>query len=475
MRLRILAILVILFAIYQSASAAVIHIGQRDTVYYGDVVDLRGITGWTDTLAWWAANHDPSVDTPDAVLDVLNATNCHKVLAGECANFTVTSDLHAGMWFQWYGNNERVQVAVFIVVPHARPAAAVPSPVPALTPAPLAYTREQPAPIADVLIARGDNLTYDTGGDCQLWLLGPTLQVIGERTVENAYNLTPVSLAAGTYALLLQYPDANGIYEVFNDGGKVVNSTWKDVPGFWYEPLEASVLKDKLMAMFGDPAHFHGKVVEKKIIVKEQGVDVSSLGETVSGSVVVKGITDLARNDTITAVWDADRNVIETDRAHNTFTARATGDDPGAYRVWQAVLPVNLQGQALGNHHVTLFTPDGHESTVEFYVSDAFAPFPTPETHIKYVNLSPFIEAPTPVIVEKEVPVTVVQTVMVQVTPAYETVLAAQNEAAATQRRALEGSILSWVFGGAFLVLGGFVVYRGRRYLKDVARRAREK
>jgi hypothetical protein len=424
-------------------------------------VDLRGITGWTDTLAWWASNHDPAQDPPDQFANIT-----------KYEQFNVTSNLHAGMWYQWYGHNERSPVAVFWVVPHERTVTA-PAPTPLPTQQAAVTTREQPAPIADLLLARGDDLVYNTDGNCQVWLIGPSLEVMGNRT-DNAVFIRPVTTAPGTYSMLLQYPDANGVYEVFPDDGMTVNSVWKGVDGFWYAPLEASVLKSRLMAMFTDTAHFHGRVVEKKIIVEDSRVDVSSLDETGTGFAVVKGITNLAAGDIITLVWDADRNVVADDRARYTSTTKAVGDDPGAFRVFQAILNISLWTQAAGYHHITISTPDGHETTVEFYVQEAFAPFETPAVTIRYINNSPFIPTPAPVIVEKPVTVTVVQTVTVPVTPAYEVVLQAQNEAAQTQRKAFEGSILSWVFGSVFVIVGGFITYRGGRYLKDVVRRARK-
>jgi hypothetical protein len=471
-RLRLLFIAIVLYAVIQGAAATVIHIGQRDHVYYNDTIDLRGIAGWSNTLAYW--NHDPSQDPPDKFVSLVNGTNCKKVLAGECAIFLVTTDMPGGMWYQWYGSNEKAPVAVFYVIPRDRPVALMPEPTPLSSPVPKPEANPQPAPIADLLIARHDSLSYQINGTTQVWLIGPSLEVMGNRTKE-WLNLTGVSLAAGGYSMLIQYPDANGVFEVYNAGSSTIESVWKGVDGFWYGPLGAEPLEDRLWVMFMDTAHFHGNITEKQVIVQEQRTDVTSVDQIRNNSIGVSGFTNLARGENVTAIFDENRSVTSLDRRKATGYGTAVGEVQGAYRLWQATINVDLQKQAAGNHFISVYTPDGSKTVVPFYLSAAFEPFETPTPSVRYIDNSPFIPTPTPVIIERNIPVTVIQTVTVPVTPAYETVLAAQTEAAVAQRKAFEGTILSWVFGSVFLVLGGFITYKGGRYLKDVARRAREK
>ena len=464
MRLRLLLVTIILYlVIHTAASATVIHIGQRDHVYYNDTVDLRGITGWADTLAWWAGNHDPSQDPPDAFTNIMKYEAYH-----------INPTLPAGMWFQWYGHNEKAPVAVFYVIPRDRPAALMPKITTTPIPAPKENVVQQPAPIADLLIARHDRLAYQINGTTQVWLIGPSLEAMGKQTKE-WLNLTDVSLAAGQYSLLIQYPDANGVFEVYNAGNSIIDSVWKGVDGFWYGPLGAAPLEDKLRAMFDDADHFHGNITEKRVIVQEQRADVTSVDQTRNDTLTVSGFTNLARGENVTAIFDENRSVTSLDRRKATGYGITVGDIQGAYRLWQAKINVNLQKQAVGNHFISVYTPDGSKTVVPFYVSAAFEPFETPTPSIRYIDNSPFIPTQTPEIIERNIPVTVIQTIEIPVTPAYETVLAAQNKAAATQRKAFEGTILTWVFGSVSLVLGGFITYKGGRYLKDVARRARGK
>jgi hypothetical protein len=454
--LRLAICLIIAICVVQAAQAAVLHIGQRDSVYYNDTVDLRGITGWAGTLAWWATNHDPAQDPPD---QYVNITKYERL--------TIETGMKPGMWYQWYGHNEKAQVAVFFVIPRERPA---PGPEEEMTPAPTptpAPVRIQPEAIADLLVANGDPLTYTTG-NCQVWLIGPTMAVMGNTTT-GSINLSAIHFLPGTYSMILQYPDAIGVYEVFPEGERYVESAWKGVEGFWYAPMDTGTMKTRLLGMFADTAHFHGTVVEKKVVMGDQHVDITALSQTGRGNAILEGITNLAAGDTITLVWDADRNVEASDLARNTFTTKARGEDPGAYRVWQAGLDVNLSSQAAGYHHVTARTPDGHTTTVEFYVREAFTPAEAPAGTIRYIDNSPFIPVPTPVVIEKEIPVTVIQTVTIPVTPAYETVLEAQQEAARTQRQILEMNILEGTLAAVLL----YLMYRGTRYLMGVVRRAR--
>jgi len=464
MRLRIIAIAIIIICAHQAiASAAnntsVLHIGQGDLVYYGDTVDLRGITGWTENLSWWKTYDDPQADPPD-----------HIITIEKFETYKITATLEPGMWYQWYGKNERQPVPVFYVMPGPRPITIAPTPTP--TPGVLApvVVRAQPAPIADLLIARWDDATYDLANPSQVWLLGPSLDILGNQS-DGDLILMNVSLAAGNYDMLIQYPDANGVYEIYHDGDNIINSTEKDVPGFWYAPMSASVLKAKLMSMFNDTTHFHGRVVEKQIIIQEQRIDATNLDETPEGSIVVSGITNLAKGDTVIAIFDEDKNVIASDLTKMTFYGNITGDDIGAYRLWQAALKVNLQTQAIGNHFISLYTPDGTKTMVPFYLAEAFKPFNPPEAHLKYINNSPFIPVPTPQIITQkiEIPVTVIQTIVVPVTPPYETVLQAQQEAAQTQRHALETNLLM----AGLIILLAVIGYKGGKYVVDVVKRAR--
>ena len=463
MNLRIALYLIIglctLYSVASAANVTVIHIGQRDSVYYNDTVDLRGITGWADTLAWWATNSDPMQDPPDAFINIT-----------KYERYTILNGTKAGMWYQWYGKNEKSPVPVFWVIPRLRPASLMPgamTPTPTPTPAP--QVNLQPNPLADILLARHDVFTYVPTGPVQVWLLGPSLVMLGNRT--DNLTLKDITLTAGQYTMILQHPDGNGVFEVYSENG-VLNSTWKDVPAV-EAPMNAGVLYNRLTGMFSDASHFHGSIEEKKIVIQDQRIDVTNLEQIPGGLIVVSGITNLASGDNIAVIFDENRSFLPEDRAKVTFNGTATGPVLGAYRLWQVVLDVNLQGQPPGNHYISLYTPDGTETTVPFYLQEAFLPFETPAISIKYVNNSPFLPTPTPVIIEKTIPVTVLQTVIVHDTPPYSVVLQAQNESAAAQRRVFENNLLSAGIWSVVLVALAIMGYKGTKYAVSVVRRAK--
>ena len=142
MRLRLVAALVILACSAYTVSSAlaanqtIIHIHQRDLVYYNDTVDLRGITGWTENLSWWASNHDPTLDDPD-----------HIITVKKFEAFNITKDLEPGMWYQWYAKNERDPTPVFYLVARQRPVevAPAPTPTPVTLAAPVMRSRLRPS------------------------------------------------------------------------------------------------------------------------------------------------------------------------------------------------------------------------------------------------------------------------------------------------------------------------------------------
>jgi hypothetical protein len=430
----------------------------RDNVYYGDVVSLDGLLGWSDTLAWWGGYKDPSQDLPDAYINI-TPQNYRGLL--------ITPTTQPGMWYQWYGHNEKGLVPVFFVIPKTRPVVVPKNVTQQETPAPV-KVRLQPPAIADVLMAKGDAFTYATG-EGLVWIIGPTVAVLGEKAKNGMFTMPILDVPPGFYNMVIQAPDANGVYEVFPAEGQRVDSLWKGVEGFWYAPLAPQMIKARLMEMFRDSAHFHGKIIEKTILVEEQSIAVTSVETASYGAAVVRGTTNLAEGDVMKVAWDADRYVLAEDLKKYTTTTTAQGDDAGAYRVFMAVVAVNLNTQPVGDHHITLTTPDGHQTTVGFYVGESFAPFPTPQVTVHYLDNSPFLPTPTPLIIEKVVPVTVIQTIIVPVTPPYNTVLQAEKQAAEEQQAIMVRNILFWGGAGCLLIC----LAMSGRYLVTVVKRAR--
>jgi hypothetical protein len=407
-------ILVIGYFIWPTpVSAQVIHIGQGDRVYYNDTVDLRGITGWTDTIAWWSVTRDPSTDEPN-----------HKIVITKFERFNITRDLEAGMWYQWYGKNERSPVMVFYVVPRERSPAEIPTPTPTPEPTPTKAVNPQPNPIADYLVARHDEFYYGCTGPCKIWLFGPGQFILGADANEStAIN---INLGSGGYTMIRQYPDANGVFEIYSDG-ETIFSAWKDVPDIWADGFAASVILEKVMPYFNDAAHFHGYRDIKKVIIENQRADITGIDVISNSSIFVSGITNLAKGDIVTVIFDENRSWLAEDRAEHTFVANVTGDDPGAYRLWKVAMDVGLQQLESGNHYVSTYTPDGTKVMAPFYLAEAFKPFETPQTHFKYINNSPFIPTPTPEIIRevvtREVTVVRTNTIYVNITPDYQKIV----------------------------------------------------
>jgi hypothetical protein len=465
MSLRYVAYLIIAITMYISIASAVtpgLDIQQGATVYYGDVVDVRGITGWTENISWWKSFNEPSIDPPD-----------HIVTIDKFENYKITAILEPGEWYQWYGENERKPVMVFYVINAQRPppkANVTPTPVQANTSiAPVAPRRIQPAPIADFVVARHQNFTWDSGDNAQVWVIGPSV-ILGNRT-NSPFTMNPVEIMPGEYTIFFQYPDGNDVFELFPTG-EYIDSIWKGVDPLWVKPLSPSVLMAKIRILFNDTDHFHGRIVEKKMIVGEQSVDIATIDQTEEG-VFVSGITNLPVGEPIRIVMDVEKNVIRQDRNRSTFTAYAEGDDIGAVRVWRGTMNINFQKEPVGVHFLTAYPPYGEPVTVPFYISEKFEPFDVPLKTFRFINNSPFIPTPTPEIVMKEVPVTVVKTITIEVTPAYAVVKQAQDEAAAASRKALESKITFWSVAGIALLVIGYLGYRGTRYGISVVKRAR--
>jgi len=392
MRLRLVIGLLILYLVFHVVASAamnstVLHIGQGDIVYYGDVVDLRGITGWTGTLAHWKTYHSPSSDNPDAFANIT-----------KWERFVIDANMEPGEWYTWYGKNEKSPTMIFYVVNGKRPVPkTTPPPEPVKTSIAPIIQRTQPAPIADFVVARWESFSFDPGEAAQVWIIGPTM-ILGNQT-NSPLVLDPVMLMPGDYTVLIQYPDGNGIFEIFRRD-TYIDSIWKGVDPLWITPLGSDVLLTKIKEIFNDTSHFHGRIVEKKMVVGAQQVDIGTLEQTDEG-IFVSGTTNLKKGSPIQIVFDEKENVLYSDRNRSTFTAYAEGTDPGAMRTWRGTLNINLQTERVGTHFITAYPPYGEPVTAPFYVSENFKPFEVPDITIRYINMSPFIPTPTPVVIER--------------------------------------------------------------------------
>lgn len=451
--MRILPLLLIMAMTMVVIPAGALEVHQTvpiTKVYVGDTLNLEA--SWSDNIAWWAPNHDPSGDPPDRIVNITNPRA-----------FVVTKDLTLGIWYQWGGKNERGVTYLFELVGGDRPVA--PS-APAPTPAPVKEARLQPPAVADYLLSRGSPFRYECTGPCRVWIFGPEYRILTEGNLEASLP--------GDYHLLAQYPDMEGTYEVFLDTGGFLNSTWKDVAVVDVRGLPPDLTEARLNALLEDKAHFHGRVERKALRVEEPHADITSLGELPGGRVAVEGLTNLPAGAILSVVFDDDRVVLAEDRKRNTFTVTAVGEDPGAPRIWRAILSVDLQDLAIGPHLIAAYPPGGKKSTVSFYISETFTPPAAPLPATRYINGDPFIPTPTPIVVEREVTVTVIQTVVVNVTPAYEEVLRAQSEVAIKNQGELVTLITSTLVGIATLIAVGWVLYHLGIYLVGVRRRAKE-
>jgi hypothetical protein len=460
-RVYIACILFILYlALPIGASAAVLHIEPGAPVYYGDTIDCASIIGFNQTIAWWQKNRDPSLEQPDRVIEITNPFSFH-----------IDATMEPGEWYQWEGFIERKAVAAFVVMNANRPyQAPTPTPIPVKLNTSIAPILQQPQPkaLADILHARFEPLIIYTDEPCQVWLFGSDTMLLGARSLGTQYTMKEFTYPAGRYAMFLQYPDANGVYEIYGSG-REINSTVKDVPSIDTAAFAPSIVQDTFIRMINDTAHFHGRVKRLSMMVMDQMVDINYLDETDAGSIAISGITTLNAGSKITVIFDEDRNVLQNDRKKNTFYTTATGDDIGAYRLWVAFMNVNIQNLNSGEHWISVYTDHGDKAGVPFRVYDRFASDTLPKAHIKYINYSYFIPTPTPEIITKIVQRVVTVTVPVPVAPSYEVVLQAQEEAARSQRQVLETNILLGILSVVLIYVG----YRTGRYLVGVVKRAR--
>jgi hypothetical protein len=162
----------------------------------------------------------------------------------------------------------------------------------------------------------------------------------------------------------------------------------------------------------------------KTLVVEEQNAQIISIDEIVRGDKVreatinrVTGYTSIAVEDSLRIVLDYDS---QNARTINDFTwvTEAQGDgDPGHLRQFVLNVPLFYNEMAVGEHFLSVITPDGTINTVPFHILDIPEGQIAPQARLKYINSSPFIPTPTPEIIIQEKIVEKEKIVYITVTP----------------------------------------------------------
>lgn len=403
----------------------VIEVHQGDTVYTGDVCDLRLVEGWYGKLV----HHDNG-----RVVDISSFTR--KILISE-------SVFIPGRWDQWSDfdfDEDNGNTEAFKVKKGPRPAREQ-----------INYTEEAPAAlrpylqpvpvkhVSDYVVARGDPISIDVPNHSKAWMFGSKDGYYGLPDV-NGTILIPgnatLDMYPGTYILAIDSPGnqsagVNIRYDKANDTIEYFNPSEFRIVSIDLFGLDPRTRYDRFKSIGGKAADIY---TEKEIVIEDPYVEIVSSDQIYNvnktAAQIVTGYTNAAIGANITLVIDKDKHSAK-DLKYSTFSGIVKGNprNPGDMRWFELVVPLLLDNYAAGEHEISVSTASGGYANVDFFIYESPEHSFIPNNTIKYVNGSEWRPDPTPKIVEVVVTQTVIKTITIPVTPSNEQVYAQQKKA----------------------------------------------
>lgn len=449
------------------------RVDQGGYVYIGEYYDIAGVTGWANDdgeyyLAWCNGGYGCYEGDASYLLHLPG-----KYKSGTVASqyrFYIDPEIFGtrlGVWEQWDGDYERAgNTVAFRVAPTRPPTEIEVEPTPEPTPTP-EIPLVEPRKISDILIAHGDSFNFTTEDLAKLWVFG---------TLDGLYGVDPMltkdqinDLDTGSYALLVQHPGKNTIYEAsysLSDGTLV--SPWRNVPTVDVSANTPPMVMDKLVDLLGKGDDTYEIY---KLEIQNPSIEITSIDETYSGGISVldvRGYTNVAPGSILNFTLDESKATTEQSLKDHTFIAEAQGEYNGYSRFFQVYIPLTWQDMTVEGHTIIGRTPHGGQVNSDFWVSILPEDSYRPNTTLKYIlDRNPYLATPTPEVIREVVTQKVVETIYIPVTPSDEQVYAQQKAAAdATAKEYTTKAAIAGV-----LIIGGIL---GLIYAISVIRRARQ-
>lgn len=403
-------------------------ISQMDTIYWGETIDMRQVVGWDNKLIHVSSGR---------IVDVSSFTR--RILV-DPEIFTL------GEWDKWApyheGSGNNVAFYVEAVKTVESPGIAINNTsegnVSAVTIIATNPYRPTIRHIADILIAKGDILNYDTGytTDTKVWIFGNRDMLLDQIAIEGKLVLNSTqteSLGVGVYHLIVQTPGDNTILEANYVEGKIaypsvvkhIESPFRSTPDLEIGGLDEKVGigSQVLYGMFKDwlAKYSDDEIEEITFAVETPAVEISSIDESYADDSYtwhISGYTNVASGTPVYAVLDEGLQTDRTIRA-NTFISNATGDLPGDMRTFEIQIPIDYDEISVGPHYVTVRSSFESFSTVPRWVYNIPEGQEKPIIQTKYSGGNLFVPTPTPEIITVRVtiPVEVIRTVLITPMP----------------------------------------------------------
>lgn len=401
----------------------VVEVHQGDTVYTGDICDLRLVEGWYGKLV----HHDNG-----RVVDISSFTR----------KIYINPDIFTpGRWDQWSDfdfDESNGNTIAFNVKKGPRPAI---EQINFTEEAPTAIKPYiQPVPtkhVSDYVVARGDPIIIKVPNSSKIWMFGSKMGYYGMPSVNGSVYISgeqTTNMYPGTYVLAIdspgnqssgtniRYDNATDRIEYFDPSAFVVKSI--DLQG-----LDPRTRYDRFRSIGGKAADIY---TEKEIVVEDPYIEIISADQVYhinkTAAQTIRGYTNAQIGTNITVVVDKTRH-LRDELKYSTYYGSARGDftEPGNLRWFEISVPLLLDNFAAGPHEITVAVPNGGSASVDFYVYESPEHSFIPNNTVKYVNGSEWRPDPTPRVVTEIVTQTIIQTVTIPVTPSNEQVYAQQK------------------------------------------------
>lgn len=448
------------------------RIQQGQIVYIGDTDDISGTVGWSSELVWAGRYADSySVDNasikyrlelPDTKKGYYNFYFDPKIFQSRL-----------GWWYQYYGEYEKRGNLRAFYVKSERPinqsenTAEIGAPVVSVTPTPKPTPIIPEKPVSDYLVARGDPLLFPNvwGDDVSVWIFGRVDGVYDARFSGGEIEIDADSLEnfeVGSYKMLVIRPGENGQIDCQYSAGHV---KWFNIKTFTVGDIDADVFSPMVLLerIRQDFHETDDMIIEYDLELQDPYIEIverdqSDVGD---GSAImrVRGYTNEVANKTVWITVDKDFVDYQNRHTYVISTQTMATDNPGAYRYFDAHIPVIWSNMTNYQHTIDAKTELGAESHVDFWIYTAPEGQQTPDRTIKYIGGNEFIPTPSPITITNETVKTVevirydVKTEIVKEPVDYQKLIGSAVE-----------MVLPW------LVLGVGLAYLGRVAVKAYAR-----
>lgn len=335
---------------------------------------------------------------------------------------------------------------------------------------------------SDILLAIGDTISLAESGPIHWWLFGyGAEQQILDQPAPNGVATLDTStwnLEPGDYIMDKVQPGYTGIFEVRYDPGYYSGlQVDGSVPAIWrastnpYKPVaEQSISglnpqnvrelleQDVKTSVSNNISSWYVSLQNAEITVDRIDATSNPSNETYLN---LRGYTNVKNDTPISITVDNGQFFYKQNKTWNTV-AIAVDADPGIWREYNTLIPIDYGKMFPGQHYITVSTSYGASMTVPFYIYQAPPDSYVPPQYIRYIGSSPFIP---PVTVTVTVPVPgPTRIVTVRETPSNEQI---DSAAWALVDEVLEyiGAMIAICFGALLFARYLYRVYRRRKWM----------